>query len=389
MYIHQKLCSACGDGKTAEAKRLIAGGAPVDWQNGFGRTPLHEASFNGHTEIVMLLHENKCNLNATDEFGDTPLKRAAYFNKMDTVRALVEAGCDITIRGDKNKTAAEWARQRGYHAIAEYLTNEIRFRSSARNERGQLHRVKGRCKTKPSGSFDRKTRPRAWLDIDINGTRAAYARARAFVEATDLRYGWSSKDLSALGGSERARLPEMYEADFEWKDRGRIALELPPERIVVELFAKECPLAVKNFLALCTGEKGQGSKSSRKLHYRGCRFHRIVAGFVCQGGDFVMGNGSGGESIYGKKFKDDRAGLRLKFDARGLLGMCNTGKNSNSSQFFFTFGGQSKLNGKHVLFGRIIEGAGVLNAIEKMAATSLKEEGKPRVEVVIADCGVL
>ena len=146
LHIHQKLYSACYNGKTAEAKRFIAEGAPVDWQDGDGRASLHGASGRGLTEIVMLLLENKCDVNVTDIDGDTPLIRAARNNKMDTVRALVEAGCDITIRGDKNKTAAEWARQRGYHAIAEYLTNEIRFRSSARNERGQLHRVKGRCK---------------------------------------------------------------------------------------------------------------------------------------------------------------------------------------------------------------------------------------------------
>ena len=82
------------------------------------------ASRNGHTEIVMLLHENKCNLNITDNDGDTPLIFAAYNNKMDTVRALVEAGCDITIRSYKNKTAAEWAKEVGRHAMAEYLTNE-------------------------------------------------------------------------------------------------------------------------------------------------------------------------------------------------------------------------------------------------------------------------
>ena len=78
-------------------------------------------------------------------YGYTPLISAAENNHMDTVRALVEAGCDITIRGNGNKTAAEWAKQMGHHAIAEYL-NEIRFHSSARNERGQLHHIKGRGK---------------------------------------------------------------------------------------------------------------------------------------------------------------------------------------------------------------------------------------------------
>uniref|UniRef100_A0A7S3Z7V0 Peptidyl-prolyl cis-trans isomerase n=1 Tax=Lotharella globosa TaxID=91324 RepID=A0A7S3Z7V0_9EUKA len=235
---------------------------------------------------------------------------------------------------------------------------------------------------------DAKNRPKIFLDIDINGNREAYKRACDFVEATDLRHGWSNKDLTKLGGSELARLEEAYESDYDWKDKGRIMLSLPPERIVIELYAKECPVTVKNFMALCTGEKGKG-KNNIKLHYKGSRFHRIVSGFVCQGGDFIMQNGSGGESIYGKKFKDERAGLKLKFTERGFVGMCNTGKNSNSSQFFFTLAPSPKLNGKHVLFGKIAEGMEVLEMLEKQAGSTLKEEGKPKVEVVIADCGVV
>ena len=124
MHIHQILFIACWAGQTAEAKGLIAEGAPVDWQNWYGWSPLHRASFYGHTDIVMLLLENKCNLNITDRRGNTPLILAAINNKMDTVRALVEAGCDITIRGEGNKTAADWAKQQGHHDLAEYLTNE-------------------------------------------------------------------------------------------------------------------------------------------------------------------------------------------------------------------------------------------------------------------------
>ena len=124
LHIHQDLSYACCEGKTAEAKRLIAEGAPVDWQNESGQAPLHMASLDGNTEIVMLLLENKCNLNITDKTGYTPLIQAAYKNDMDTVRALVEAGCDITIRNKKGKTAAEIDKENGKHAIAEYLTKE-------------------------------------------------------------------------------------------------------------------------------------------------------------------------------------------------------------------------------------------------------------------------
>ena len=124
MHIHQKLYLACVNGKTAEAKRLIAEGAPVDWQDGDGDAPLHMASNNGDTEIVILLIENQCNINITNNDGNTPLILAAGYNRMDIVRALVEAGCDITIRGSGNNTAAEVAKQQGHHALAEYLTNE-------------------------------------------------------------------------------------------------------------------------------------------------------------------------------------------------------------------------------------------------------------------------
>ena len=125
LHIHQELDFACYHRDTAEAKRLIAKGAPVDWKDENGRAPLHWATRNGLTEILILLLEKKCNINVTTKVGTTPLIYAALHNKMDTVRALVEAGCDITIRGNENKTAAEQAKySSGTGPIAEYLTNE-------------------------------------------------------------------------------------------------------------------------------------------------------------------------------------------------------------------------------------------------------------------------
>jgi cyclophilin family peptidyl-prolyl cis-trans isomerase len=113
--------------------------------------------------------------------------------------------------------------------------------------------------------------------------------------------------------------------------------------------------------------------------------HRIKPGFVLQGGDFVFGNGSGGESIYnGKKFKDERAGLNIKHDRKGILSMGNSGKNSNSSQFFITFQATPQCDGKHVVFGEVISGCEVLDAAEKVGTS----EGDPTVPVEITDCGV-
>lgn len=110
-----------------------------------------------------------------------------------------------------------------------------------------------------------------------------------------------------------------------------------------------------------------------------------MKGFIIQGGDFVFGNGSGGESIYnGKKFKDERAGLSLKHDKAGMLSMGNSGKNSNTSQFFITLDKASQCDGKHVIFGEVVSGMEVLTAVEKYASDS---GGEPTVQITITDCG--
>ena len=128
------------------------------------------------------------------------------------------------------------------------------------------------------------------------------------------------------------------------------------------------------------GESGKG------LTYRNSPIHRIVGGFVVQGGDFVFGNGSGGESIYGgRKFKDERAGLGLRHDGAGLLSMGNSGKNSNTSQFFVTLGPAPQCDGRHVVFGEVVSGMDVLRHVEGFAAPG--GSGKPVVPVGVTDCG--
>merc|ERR1712139_563759 len=106
-----------------------------------------------------------------------------------------------------------------------------------------------------------------------------------------------------------------------------------------------------------------------------------------QGGDFVTGTGAGGECAIGKKnFKDDPKGLKLKHDARGVVSMSNTGKNSNTCQFFITFAELKQLDGKHVVFGKVVEGMEVIDRVEAEAAT--EGEGKPTIPVTIVDCGI-
>lgn len=119
---------------------------------------------------------------------------------------------------------------------------------------------------------------------------------------------------------------------------------------------------------------------------KSCKHNRCIPGFVLQGGDFVLGNGSGGESIFNNKktFKDERAGLNLKHDRFGLLSMGNSGKNANSSQFFFTLDKLPKCDGKHVIFGEVVTGVDVLKAAEELGTP----DGTPSCPITITDCGI-
>lgn len=154
----------------------------------------------------------------------------------------------------------------------------------------------------------------------------------------------------------------------------------PAGRLIFELFADVVPKTAENFRALCTGEKGMGRKG-KPLTYKGSSFHRIIPDFMCQGGDFTAGNGTGGESIYGGTFADEN--FQCKHDKSGLLSMANAGPGTNGSQFFITTTVTPWLDGKHVVFGELKEGLEVLREMEARGSRS----GKPAANVVIADCG--
>ncbi len=158
--------------------------------------------------------------------------------------------------------------------------------------------------------------------------------------------------------------------------------EKPVGRIVMGLFGKDVPQTTENFRQLCTGEAGK-TDSGVPLHYKGCVFHRVIQQFMLQGGDFTRGNGTGGESIYGEKFDDED--FMYKHDAPGLLSMANAGPDTNGSQFFITTVPTPHLNGRHVVFGRVLEGLEIVRAIEALGSKS----GATRGRIVIADCGEL
>ncbi|KAJ3252475.1 hypothetical protein HK103_001544 [Boothiomyces macroporosus] len=197
-----------------------------------------------------------------------------------------------------------------------------------------------------------------------------FNNAKRLLEKIHLSYGLPA-DIGQLSADELEILQENSKKELRFTepesiDKGRIVIELFPDT----------PKTATNFLKICTGEVT--SKTARKpLHYKNTLVHRIVKDYIIQGGDVTRGDGSGGESIYGGKFNDEKPGLNRKF-VKGSVGMANSGKNSNSSQFFFSMNDFHKLNGKYVCFGQVVEGLEILDLINDTVEP-----------VIVSDCGVI
>ena len=199
--------------------------------------------------------------------------------------------------------------------------------------------------------------------------------------------GWTSaaKNLKKVSIEEVQGNIGNKKVFFDITISGRAGKEPFHDRVEIELFSSLAPKTSTNFLYLCTGERGNASRSGKPLHYLNSFFHRVIPGFMAQGGDFERGNGTGGESVYGAKFADEFELGYISHSEPYLLSMANAGPNTNGSQFFITFRATPHLDGKHVVFGKVVTGQHFIKTIEKYGSSS----GKPKAVIQITACGEL
>lgn len=192
-----------------------------------------------------------------------------------------------------------------------------------------------------------------------------------------------------MAGACAVDAPDVTLVDFEKIPNPEVFLDIrigakKAGRMKFELFANDCPKTAENFRVMCTGEYGVGRFTKRPVQLKHTIFHRVIKGFMAQGGDFQNSDGTGGESIYGRTFEDEN--FKHKHMGPGCLSMANCGKDTNGSQFFITLKSTPHLNNKHVVFGRLLDGIETLKMIE---AVKTGRADRPIDEVCVVNCGQL
>ncbi|ORX56521.1 cyclophilin-like protein, partial [Piromyces finnis] len=237
---------------------------------------------------------------------------------------------------------------------------------------------------------------RIFLDFDIGSIKKyeeekkAYEVATEFIKENANVYYWP-EDITKLDEEQKELAKSIYESNPAWNSKGPIQFNEPEtirHRMIFELYFSITPKTCKNFTTIIEGTY-ISKKVNKPLTYKQVPMHRIIKDFIAQGGDVTRFDGSGGDSIYNGKFNDEKEGLKIPIDQKGLLVMANSGKNTNTSQFFITLNNDAskykKISGKHVVFGKCIEGINVLDIIDKCGSI----DGNPINSVIISDCGVL
>jgi len=214
-----------------------------------------------------------------------------------------------------------------------------------------------------------------WRDNVVQMVENGVTSVRSFISRSNSNLARQSLQLPSLPSLPFISSNEVQERPIVYFD---VSIDnVPSGRILMEMFEETAPKTVQNFKVLATGEAGYG--------FKGSKFHRIIPGFMLQGGDFENEDGTGGYSIYGRTFEDET--FAVPHDSAGLLSMANAGEDTNGSQFFITVAKTPWLNGKHVVFGRVhdLDSFNVVKAIEAHGSQS----GDPDVEIVITDSGLI
>jgi cyclophilin family peptidyl-prolyl cis-trans isomerase len=389
--------AARGDAATLRALMDSALGA-VDRR---GWTPHHAAADAGASECVFLLLQAAAVSGTLARYVDAQVDRPKGASALHLavrsrdelcVSLLLHAGASPQLSTERGKTPLAQAEEYGSERLM-HLLRTGGSGASATAAAGGAPCVL--CGARDGGEFNLGIGPLLCTTAErqrnsvLWASRVRAANPRVWMRISCTRKGGDTEEGSGgdagdngdASGGEAAATGGSVEAVRESGDEQATAT------IEFELYKDIVPKTAENFRQLCTGEAGRSSAfGSPPLCFKGCAFHRIVPGQIMQGGDFTVGGGRGGESIYGRKFADESfEGRAGQHRCAGLLSMANSGRDSNGSQFFITLSELKHLDGKHVVFGRVSEGLERVLAIA--AVTGSGTGATPQHVVRIEDCG--